>query len=141
MQLSIIGLNFLRALTNIVKVILEGKEPFELRPYFFDAKLILRKKKPDGGLRSIAVGKTFRRLSARCAGYHVFEQRQARFGNRQVGVGNKSAAEMASQVFRCLKERPQTKENVILKIDFENAFNSINKQFMLEKIFEIHPEV
>ena len=33
------GLNFLRALTNFVKVILEGKVPFELRPYFFGAKL------------------------------------------------------------------------------------------------------
>ena len=34
------GLNFLRALTNLVNVILEGKVPFELRPYFFRAKLI-----------------------------------------------------------------------------------------------------
>ena len=28
------GLNFLRALTNLVNAILEGKVPFELRPYF-----------------------------------------------------------------------------------------------------------
>ena len=48
---------------------------------------------------------------------------------------------MASHVFRCLIESPQPKENVILKIDFENAFNSINRQFMLEKVFEIQPEV
>ena len=34
------GLNFLRALTNLVKVILEVKVPFELRTYFFGAKLI-----------------------------------------------------------------------------------------------------
>ena len=33
-------LNFLRALTNLVNVILERKVPFELRPYFFGAKLI-----------------------------------------------------------------------------------------------------
>ena len=33
------------------------------------------------------------------------------------------------------------KENVILKSDFENALNSINIQFMLEKKFEIQPEV
>ena len=37
------GLNFLRALTNLVNVILEGKLPFELRPYFFGAKLIALK--------------------------------------------------------------------------------------------------
>ena len=38
------GLNFLKALTNLVKVILEGKVPFELRPYFFGAKLVALKK-------------------------------------------------------------------------------------------------
>ena len=134
------GLNFLRALTNLVNVILEGKVPFELRPYFFGAKLIALRK-PDGGLRLIAVGKTFRRLSAKCDGYHVFESRQARCGNRQVSVGTKRGPELASHVFRCLIESPQRKENGILTIDFENAFNSINRQFMLEKIFEIHPEV
>ena len=107
------GLNFRRALTNLVNVILEGKVPFELRPYFFDAKLIALKK-PDGGLLSIAVGNTFRRLSAKSAGYHVFESRQARYGNRQVGrrcgVGTKRGAELGSYVFRCLIGSPQPKE-------------------------------
>ena len=42
-------------------------------------------------------------------------------------------AELASQVFRCLIESPF--------FDFEIAFNSINRQFMLEKVFEMHPEV
>ena len=46
-------LNFLKALTNLVNVFLEGKVPFELRLYFFGAKLIALKK-PDGGLRPIA---------------------------------------------------------------------------------------
>ena len=134
------GLKFLRALTNLVNVILEGKVPFELRPYFFGAKLIALKK-PDGGLCLIAIGNTFRRLSAECAGYHGFESRPARYGKRQVGVGTKRVAELASHIFRCLIESPQPKENVILKIDSENVFNSINRQFMLGKVFEIHPEV
>ena len=66
--------------------------------------------------------------------------RQAQCGSRQVGVGTKRGAELASHVFRCLIESPRPKENVILKIVFENAFNSIKRQFMLEKTFEIHPE-
>ena len=65
-----IGLNFPRALKNLVILILEGKVPSEFRSYFFGAKLIALKK-PDGRLRPIAVGNTFRRLSANCAGYHV----------------------------------------------------------------------
>ena len=134
------GLNFRKALTNPVNVILKGKVPFELRPYFFGAKLIALKK-PDGGLRPIVVSNTFSRLSAKFAGYHVFESRQARYGSRQVGVGTKRGAELASHVFRCLIESPQPKEKVILKIELENVFNSINRQFMLEKTFELHPEV
>ena len=105
------GLKFLRAVTNLVNVILEGKVPFELRSYFFGVKLIALGK-PDGRLRPIAVGNTFRRLSAKCAGYHVFESRQARYGNRQVCLGTKRGAELASHVFRCLIESPQPKENV-----------------------------
>ena len=110
-------------------MILEGKVPFELLPYFFGAKLIALKK-PDRGVRPIAVGNTFRRLSAKCAGFHVFESRQARYVNRQVGVGTKRGAQLDSHVFRCLIESPQPKENAILKIHVENAFNSINRQFM-----------
>ena len=59
------------------------------------AKLILRGE-TNGGLRPIAAGNTFRRLSTKCAGYHVFESRQARYGNRQVGVGIKRGAKLAS---------------------------------------------
>ena len=98
-------------------------------------------KKPDGGRRPIAVGNILRLLSAKCAGYHVFESRQARYGSRQVGVCTKRGAELASHVFRCLIERPQPKKCVFLKIDFQNAFISINRQFTLEKTFETHPEV
>ena len=84
------GLIFLRDLTNLMNVIPEGKVPFELRPYFLGAKLFALKK-PDGGHRLLTVCNTFRRLSAKCAGYHVFESRQAKYGNRLVGVGTKGA--------------------------------------------------
>ena len=97
------GLNFLRAITNLVNVILEGKLLFEHRPYLFGAELIALKK-ADGRLRPIAVANTFRRLSAKFAGYHAFESRQARYGNRQVGVGTIRGAALASRVFRCLIE-------------------------------------
>ena len=128
------GLNFLRALTNLVNVILEGKVPFEFWPYFFGAKLIALKNRQY--FRPIVVGNTFRRLSAKCAGYHVFESRQEGYGNRQVGVGTKRGSELASHAFRCSIERPQPKENVFLKFDFESAFNSMNRLFMLEKFLK-----
>ena len=48
------GPNFLKAVTNLVKVILEGKVSSELRPFFSGAKTIALEK-PDGGLRPKAV--------------------------------------------------------------------------------------
>ena len=71
---------------------------------------------PDGGLRPIAVGNTFRRLSPKCAGYHVFESRQAKYGNRQVGAGTKRGAESASHVFSCLIENPSPKKTLFCKL-------------------------
>ena len=84
------GPNFLKTLTNLVNVTLQGKVPFELRPYFFGA-ILIAPKKLDGGLRPIAVDITFRRLCAKCAGYHVFESRQSKYRSRQVGEGTKKA--------------------------------------------------
>ena len=43
--------------------------------------------------------------------------------------------------FPLFDRKPQPKKNVTLKIDFENAFNSMSWQFTLEKVFELHPEV
>ena len=96
-------------------MILEGKVPLELRSYLFGAKL-------SALLRPITVGNTFCRLSAKCAGYHVFESRQANYGSLQVGVGTERGTEMASHVFRYLIESPQHKENVSLTIEFEIDF-------------------
>ena len=118
------ALNFLRALTNLVNAMLEGKV-FRISTVLLWCEINCAKKL-DGRLRLIIVGKTFRRLTSKYAGYHVFESRQARYGSRQVGVGTESCAELALIVFPCLIESAQPKENAILKIDFETAFNSIN---------------
>ena len=105
---------FSQSLNKSCKCDSRRKSSFRTTPYFFGAKLFALKK-PNGGLRPIAVSNTFRRLYAKCAGHHVFESRQARYGNRQVRVGTKGGSELASQVFRCLIESPLPKENVILK--------------------------
>ena len=122
-------LKFLRSLTNFVNVILEGKVPFEFRPILLWCKTKCAKKKPD---RPINGGNTFHWLSAKYIGINVFESRQASYGSRQVGLGTIRDAQTASHVFRCLIENPQPKENVILKTDFENVFNSMKWQFMPE---------
>ena len=57
-----------------MKVILEGKVPLIMGRTSLVQTNCARK--TDGGLRPTAVGNTFRRFSAKRAGYHVFESGQ-----------------------------------------------------------------
>ena len=77
------GLTFLRALTNRVNVILQGKVPFDFRPYFFGA----------------VVRKMCRILFLR--------NTSSKIRKSKIVIDIKRGAELDSQVFRCLKESPQ----------------------------------
>ena len=106
------------------------KQCHDLRPYFFGA-LSIAFKMPGGGLRLFIIGNTLQLTSAKCVGYH------ARYRSRRVGVGPKRSCEMASYVFRTLIESPNPKV-LILKISLK-TINPLNRQFTLEKNFEVHP--
>ena len=58
------GLNFLKLLTKLLNFIGEGEVPEQLRPFFFEAKLIALGK-IGGGLRPIAIGNTLRRIASK----------------------------------------------------------------------------
>ena len=129
-----VGNEFLQKLTSVLNIVLEGKVPVGLRPFFFGAKLIgLRKK--DGGIRPIAVGNTLRRICSKCVSSFATDQRRIDFHGTQFGCGT-SGAEIAEHVFRNLIENEQNPENVILKMDFKNAFNSLKHDKILDTVFE-----
>ncbi len=134
------GFEFLKSVTRLVGIISEGKIPEIIRPFFFGAKLIALNKK-DGGLRPIAVGNTLRRIISKCAGYSVSDKRKTDFGMKQVGCGMKRGAEVAAHLFRNLCETDNPKDHVILKLDFKNAFNSLNRETMLNSVFEKRREL
>ena len=124
------GLNFLKSLTKLINLIGDGKIPEPLRSSVFGAKLIALIK-IDGGLRQIAIGNTLRRIASKCAGSKALFERQNFFGNVQVGCGTKPA-----QSFRNLIERDDnSKCTVLLKLDFKNAFNSLNRETMLNHVY------
>ena len=107
------------------------KKTEPLRHFVFGAKLIAFIK-IDGGLGPIAIGNTLRSIASKCAGSKALSERQNFFGNVQVGCGSKQGAEIAAHSFRNLIERNDNpKCNVFLKLDFKNAFNSLNREIML----------
>ena len=126
-----IGNEFLQKLTSVLNIVLEGKIPVGLRPFFFGAKLIgLRKK--DGGVRPIAVGNTLRRICSKCVSCFATDQRRIDFHGAQFDCGTSRGAEIAAHVFRNLIENKKNPENVILKMDFKNASNSLKRDKMLD---------
>ena len=61
------GKSLLTALSLFSSLVIQGKVPTYIRPFFFGANLIALEKK-DGGIRLIAVGCTLRSLVAKIAG-------------------------------------------------------------------------
>ena len=64
----------LLALTSFVQLVLEGRIPATVRPFFFGANLTALSKE-QGGIRPIAVSCTLHRLVARVAGNRVMKER------------------------------------------------------------------
>ena len=92
----------LPALTAFVQLVLEGRTPTFIRPYFFGANLTAIRKS-DGGVKPIAVGCSLRRLAPRQLDYGV-------------GGGSETAVHAARIYLRDLGTG-----NAVLKLYFRNA--------------------
>ena len=133
------GQSLLAALASFLELVLEGKTPPSIRPYFFGASLIALEKK-DGGVRPIAIGCTLRHLAAKVAGGKVMEDMGSLLAPRQLGYGIRGGCEAAVHAARLylLNINPN---HVLLKLDFRNAFNSVRRDKMLEAVQDLAPEL
>jgi hypothetical protein len=126
------------SLTQVVNALAAGHAPEGVAPWLGGAPLYPLKKK-GGGVRPIAVGEVFRRLVSKCFCGCVQAKAQARFLEMgQVGVGVKGGVEAA---LLAVKEARKDGSKVVLKVDVENAFNSISREVILEKVKETCPEL
>ena len=118
---------------------LAGKVNQDVRHVFFGANL-LALKKSDGGLRPIAIGSTLRRLVAKVGCRSVASHVQAYLAPKQLGFGTKLGAEAAIHCARSFL-RTITMDQVMVKLDFQNAFNSIRRDKVLEACLMHIPEL
>src|SRR6202012_3767720 len=98
--------------------------------------------KGDSDVRPIAAGNVFRRIASKC----VCQLHQARFraalGKHQVGVAHPAGAESVVHLAREVVDRKWAdSEFVVLKVDFANAFNSIDRHAMLEQCQAKFPDL
>ena len=119
--------------TFLNTIIYPGKVPHEVIETFYGANLIALGKE-DGGVRPIAVGFTLRRLAAKLVMSANNNFSKQEFQPNQLGVGTPKGAEAAVHALRSYLENPETKDKVLLKIDFKNAFNSIRRDKILNLV-------
>jgi hypothetical protein len=133
------GPALLTALTGFVNLVLEGGCPPSVCPTFFGGRLIAIEKK-SGGYRPIAVGYTLRRLVAKCANCFAQSKLREYFQPLQLGVCTSGGCEVAVHATRRFIDN-LTGDNVVVKLDFTNAFNSIRRDVLLQAVYDNLPEV
>ena len=81
-----------------------------------------------------------RRLAVKCANSHVITARGNELKPIQVGVGVSGGAEAAVHAIRRFVETLEA-DNVLMKLDFANDFNTIRHDTILERTAENTPEL
>jgi hypothetical protein len=107
------GRRLLGCLTKLCNFLLEGRLNAEACPYVFGASLCALSKK-DGGLRPIAVGSTFRRLTAKLGCAAVREEMAAYLRPCQMGFGTRLGCEAAIHATRAFALDPGKADCVII---------------------------
>ena len=123
------GIRLLEALTRVINSILAGSVPVEIRPLLFGANLIALRKK-DGGIRPIAVGCTLRRIAAKLGCSSIIELLRPYLQPLQMGFGTPGGAEAIHRAVRLFVAAAQP--SLLAKLDFENAFNTLLRQWLLD---------
>ena len=138
------GSQLLNSITRLSNKMLRGDIPEQMLPFLYGASLIAFSK-PSGGVRPIAIGNTFRRLTAKAAALAAKEAVKTKLFPLQLGVAVPGGAEAIVHTARsyCRSNLESVDPVLLLKIDFENAFNSVRRDLLLrtarKELRDIYP--
>ena len=129
----------LDSLQSFAATCVAGKVPTSISKFFFGATLWALRKK-DGGLRQIAVGCVIRRIILKAACHAVREHASKILSPIQLGIkianGATAAAHAARRFLSACK-----KDEGLLKQNFKNAFNTIERSQVLNAVLHHFPEL
>jgi len=137
-----IATNFVTNLTKLANTILAGKAPIKLAPYIASAILVPLVK--PNSVRPISIGCIIRRLCSKSSLSIPSVQGKmiTTFGATQVGIGQKNGCEATIHYEAAEIHSQNLKDDeVILKVDFENAFNNVFRGIAAEQIRIYFPEL
>jgi hypothetical protein len=126
------GQRALRALTKLCNFLLSGQFPSEICHLLYGASLCALHKK-DGGIRPIAIGNCLRRLTSKLACFQSRNIVNSYLSPHQLGVATKLGCEAAIHTTRTFVNNDQNRGKVVLKLDFKNAFKSVERDCILHK--------
>ncbi|MEM7284532.1 MAG: reverse transcriptase domain-containing protein [Pseudomonadota bacterium] len=130
----------LETLAKLATVMLHGKLPKFILPTIYGASLSAFLK-PNGGIRPIACGFTLRRVVGKTCCLLLSQ----RIGNvlrpRQLGCGTPGGSEAAVHAARSFCNYNDKTDKVLLKIDFRNALNTVNRDTVLAVARQHVPEI
>jgi hypothetical protein len=127
------GQRALRALTKLCNFLLSGQLPSEICHLLYGASLCALHKK-DGGIRPIAVGNCLRRLTSKLACFQSRNIVNSYLSPHQLGVATKLGCEAAIHTTRTFVNNDLNRSKVVLKLDFKNAFNSVERDCILKEV-------
>ena len=121
-------------LTDFVNFLASGFALPEVQPFLAGAYLIGLSKK-DGGIRPIAIGDIYRRLTGKCLSFLVKAEANHFFLPTQC-VCASGGGEAVIHAWRLLMEEFKNNPEFIgMKIDFINAFNTVKRLVLFERVF------
>lgn len=132
------GSRLLSALTALCHHAAAGHIPDAARNAFFGASLIAIKKK-QGGLRPIAIGSSYRRLTGRLVAKRTTASLSSQLTPTQLGVGAPLGCEAAVHAVRKYTHTNRGNDELIVKVDLSNAFNSVTREVVLSQVSQRCP--
>ena len=127
-------------LTDLINLLAKGLVPLDIQPFIAGAFLIGLSKK-DGGIRPIAIGDVFRRLTGKCLATIILDDANRYFLPSQC-VSASGGAEAVIHTWRSLLEEFEGNDSLIgMKIDFINAFNEVQRLVFLKECRDKFPQI
>ena len=123
----------------LVNTAVMGRLPVCVRDAFYFASLTALRKS-DGGPRPIAVGSFYRRLATKVALRPLSSELGQQLRPVQLGYGSPGGCEAAVHASRQFLENLSDNE-VLIKIDMRNAFNTVRRDRFLSTVRQRTPSL
>ena len=140
-SVPLVAQNCLDSFTSVVNIFLSGSAASAASKYVCGAKFIALNKNSDT-IRPIAVGEIIRRIVSKVACSSVLSDASKLLVPHQVGVGVPPACESVIHSVRdFIKANNHRDDMAMLKIDFTNAFNLVDRQTFINEVKMILPSI